>query len=52
MIVALPVGACRRGASGGYFAQVEHAGGARIEFESDVEPCTIGRQLRLCVFAN
>lgn len=52
MIVALPVGACRPGASGRGFAQVERAGGERIEFESDVEPCAIGRQLRLCVFAN
>ena len=28
------------------FSQVEHAGGERVEFESDVEPRAIGHQLR------
>ena len=51
MVVPVPVGSYLRGASGatrGYFAQVEHTGtgGDRVEFESDVEPCTIGHQLR------
>ena len=51
MVVLVPVGTrCRRasGIIGGYFAQVEHtgSGGERVEFESDVEPCAIGHQLR------